>query len=184
MTDGYQQGHPIYRAMYEMTNARTVLIVPMLKEDSVIGTLSVYREDARAFNDKQIELVSNFAAQAVIAIENTRLLNELRESLQQQTATADVLKVISRSAFDLQTVFDTLVQSATRLCQASAAVIWRPHEDRYRAISMYGVSHEFAARLRQLALRATGHSVVGRCLQTRKLVYVPDLSSYTNSTSE
>ena len=98
--------------------ARTLVIVPMLKERDVVGVIGIYRQEVRPFTDKQIELVTNFAAQAVIAIENARLLSELRESLQQQTATADVLKVISRSTGDLKPVFESILANATRICEA------------------------------------------------------------------
>src|SRR5262249_17070222 len=119
------QEDALRRSFVELTGARTLIVVPMLKDNEVMGAIIIYRQEVKLFTDKQIELLRNLAAQAVIASENARLLNDLRESLQQQPATADVLKVISRSAFDLRTVLQTLVESAARLCDADASTITR-----------------------------------------------------------
>src|SRR5262249_53872953 len=109
----------------KLAGARTVLCVPMVKEAELAGAILIYRQEVRPFTDKQVELVQGFASQAVTAMENTRLLNELLKSLQQQPSTADVLKVISRSTFDLKSVLQTLVESAARLCDADKAAITR-----------------------------------------------------------
>src|SRR5262249_39550516 len=137
--EGYLKRDPRLVTLVEAGGARAALFTPLLKDDEVIGILAPFRQEVGPFTDKQIELVQNFAAQALIAIENARLLNELRqrttdltESLARQTATSEVLQVISSSTFDLEKVFGTLLETAMRLCESNTAAIWRADGDVFR----------------------------------------------------
>jgi GAF domain-containing protein len=161
----------------KLSGARTTLGVPMLKDNELVGAITLYRQEVRPFTDKQIELVQNFAAQAVIAIENARLLNELRESLQQQTATADVLKVISRSTFDLQAVLQTLVESAARLCDADKTIITREKNGVFYRAEAYGFPREFMDHVRDTPIKPERGSGVGRALLEGRVIHIPDVDA-------
>jgi GAF domain-containing protein len=169
-------------AAVELGGIRTFVAVPMLKDEKLIGTVILYRQEVRPFTDKQIALVTNFAAQAVIAIENARLLNGLQQSLEQQTATADVLKVVSRSTFVLQAVLDALVESATRLCAARDGIIFLPSGDVYRAAAYYGFTPEYHQFIESNPISIDAGSLVGRAAIEGRVVHVSDVMTDPNYT--
>jgi GAF domain-containing protein/DNA-binding response OmpR family regulator len=181
-TQSYIGRDPFVFDAAELAGYRSVLSVPLLKDNELVGTINIMAQEVRPFSDKQIELVTNFASQAVIAIENTRLLNELRQSLQQQTATADVLKVISRSAFDLQTVLDTLVESAARLCEADTIVLARPKGEHYHFEAIFGASPEHKEYLTTHPPPIDRGSATGRTLTVGKIIHIPDVVADTEYT--
>ena len=175
---GYLDRDPLVVMAVERGGVRTLLGVPMLKENELIGIISLYRQEVRLFTDKQIELLQNFAAQAVIAIENARLLNELRESLEQQTATSEVLKVISSSPADIQPVLEIIGERAEKLCDADISMVSIVDGDLIRLASLHGVAETGIEALRRVfPMRLTDETVTARAIRTRSVCHVADVLS-------
>jgi GAF domain-containing protein len=177
----YVERYPRTVALVEAAGARSLLAVPMLKEDRLIGVIAIYRQEVRPFTDKQIALVQNFAAQAVIAIENTRLHNELRESLQQQTATADVLRVISTSPGELRPVFDAMLENATRLCEAQFGGLFLCEGDIFRLVAVQIRPARVAELMQRESVIDLRHHhpqlPLARVARTKAVVHIPDLAT-------
>jgi two-component system, NtrC family, sensor kinase len=173
-TEAYQRGEPSRRALVDLGGARSHLNVALRKDGALLGTIAVYRQEVRPFSEKQIALLQNFAAQAVIAMENARLITELRESLEYQTATSDVLRVVSRSTFDLEAVLQTVVVTAIRLCRADSAVIYRNDDGEYRWAAGHMLSPEYEQIERNVRIRPSTGTVVGRAALEGATVQILD----------
>src|SRR5262249_7784770 len=183
MEEAYIEREPSFMVLADVAGARTVIAVPMLKDNELIGAITIYRQEVRPFTDKQIELVQNFAAQAVIAIENSRLLNELRESLQQQTTTADVLRVISSSPGELEPVFEAMLENATRICEAKFGVLFRSEGEALRAVALHGAPPLYAEeRRRNPVVRPGSETMLGRALATKQPTQITDIRAEPEQT--
>ena len=170
-------GDELREATVDLAGARTLIGVPMLKDDQVVGAIIIYRQEVRPFTDKQVELVSNFAAQAVIAIENTRLLSELRKSLAQQTATSEVLRVISSSPGELDPVFQAMLSNASRICEAKFGNLFLVESDSLRAVAVHG-EPDYAEKYRQnplIVLHDHPGTPLDRLVKTKDVLHVADL---------
>lgn len=169
---------PVPTAAARLAGARSLIDAPMLKKNALIGAISIYRQDVQPFTDKQIELVKNFAAQAVIAIENTRLLNELRESLQQQTATSEVLKVISSSPGELKPVFEAILDNATHICEASFGTLALWEDGAFRRVALYNAPPAYMAAHQRAPLISRQSAInLYRAAEMKELVHVADAAA-------
>jgi class 3 adenylate cyclase len=172
-----EERHPAFVAGVELGGVRTIFAVPMLKEGKLIGSFTVYRQEVRPFTDKQIELVKNFTAQAVIAIENARLLNELRESLKEQTATSEVLQVISSSPGDLQPVFEAMLEKAVRICDASFGNIYRWDSKVFHLVATHNTPPALAEARRHWPLVPQKSPIIRRIVTTKTADHVTDAAT-------
>jgi GAF domain-containing protein len=173
-TEAYRAGEPNRRAIVDLGGARSALGVPLLKDEMVLGHFTIYRQQVRPFTEKQIALLQNFAVQAVIAIENARLLTETREALEQQTATAEVLQVINSSPGDLAPVFDAILEKALRLCSAAHGHVFRIEGDLGRAVAARGDPEFVTWLLRQGPVRPTPAGILYRMMGGESVVQIPD----------
>jgi class 3 adenylate cyclase/putative methionine-R-sulfoxide reductase with GAF domain len=179
----YLNGDPLRIATVELLKARTYLAVPMLKDEQLVGAIVIYRQEVRPFAEKQIELVKSFAAQAVIAIENTRLLSELRQSLEQQTATSEVLRVISSSATDLRPVFETIAHNSVHLCGATYGVVYRFDGEMINFVAHHNLDRAAIDALHQMfPMRLNTSSLVGRSILQRDVLHIADVAAEPNDT--
>jgi len=174
-SEAYRSGEPNRRALVDLGGARSLLAVPLLKDERVVGSVMIFRQEPQRFSDKQIALLKQFAAQAVIAIENARLLNELRESLQQQTATADVLRVISASPGELEPVFQAMLENAVRLCEAKFAMLFLYEENQFRAVAKWNIPPAYGEFLEKNTILADPKVPLGRVAITKQPVQVEDV---------